>query len=53
MSFLGDLGNRVKKGLQFIYGSAELTPERDPLNRLDREQQGKPTSGQAKDWDRG
>lgn len=49
MSFL----DQVKKGLQFVYGSAELDPARDPLKNLEREEEGKPTSEQAKDWDRG
>lgn len=55
MSFLGDLGNRVKRGLQFVYGSAELDSTRDPVKNLDREHEGqaKPDLGKAKEWDRG
>lgn len=47
----GDLGTKIKKGLQFVYGSADLDPARDPMNNLDREEEGKPAPG--KDWDRG
>lgn len=55
MSFLGDLGTKMKKGLQFVYGSAELDTARDPMENLDREEKGeaKPAPEQAKDWDRG
>ena len=55
MSFFGDLGNRVKKGLQMVYGSAQLDPVRDPVENIDREHEGepKPAPEQAKDWDRG
>jgi hypothetical protein len=55
VSLLADLGTKVKKGLQFVYGSAELDPVRDPMANLDREDKGqpKPAPEQAKDWDRG
>lgn len=46
---------KIKKGLQFVYGSAELDPVRDPMTNLEREDQGRPQPApeQAKDWDRG
>lgn len=45
--------DKIKKGLQFVYGSAELDPSRDPVKNVERDdhQQAKPA--QAKDWDRG
>ena len=55
MSFLGTLGTKMKKGLQFVYGSADLDPVRDPMQNLDREEKDvpKPAPEHAKDWDRG
>lgn len=55
MSFLSEVGYRIKKGLQFIYGSAELDPVRDPTQNLEREHEGRPNPApdRAKHWDRG
>lgn len=55
MSFLGTLATKMKKGLQFVYGSAQLDPVRDPMENLDREEKGQaaPAPERAKDWDRG
>ena len=49
-----NLMTKLKKGLQFVYGSAELDPARDPMTNLDREEHGQTqTPEKAKDWDRG
>lgn len=55
MSLLGEVSHKLKKGLQMVYGSAELDPMRDPVENLDREHEGrpKPAPERAKDWDRG
>lgn len=47
---------KIKKGLLFIYGPADLDTSRDPMANLDREEKGEPKPAapeQAKDWDRG
>lgn len=49
MSFL----DTIKKGLQFVYGSAELDTARDPVKNVEREANGQPKPAPAKDWDRG
>lgn len=45
--------DKIKKGLQFVYGSAELDTARDPVKNVEREAQDQPKPAKAKDWDRG
>lgn len=45
--------SKIKKSLQMVYGSAELDPARDPVENIEREEEGQPKPAQAKDWDRG
>lgn len=45
--------DKVKKGLQFVYGSAELDPARDPVTNVDCDENDRSKPGPAKDWDRG
>lgn len=45
--------DKIKKGLQFVYGSAELDPSRDPVTNVERQDQQQAAPGSAKDWDRG
>ena len=55
MSLWDDVKHRVKKGLNFVYGPADLSEDRDPKSRLDREHDEKkhPGAETGKDWDRG
>ncbi len=54
MSVFADVAHKVKKGLLFAFGPADLDPSVDPVDKLDREHDDQVDDpGPGKDWDRG